>query len=143
MQTVIFDIDGTLADVNHRRHHLKGKSKDWPAFFAEMDEDSPNERMVQLCRVLAQAGYRILLLTGRPGNFRETTEEWLARFDIPYDELRMRGEGDFRSDAVLKPEMAADLRPEEVLFVVEDRAEVTRAWRKAGFVCLACEEADY
>ena len=36
MRAVICDIDGTLADVQHRLHHLEGDPKDWDGFFAEM-----------------------------------------------------------------------------------------------------------
>jgi hypothetical protein len=32
-EVIIFDIDGTLADVLKRIHHLKKKPKDWQAFF--------------------------------------------------------------------------------------------------------------
>ena len=29
----IFDLDGTLALIDHRRHLVEGETKDWPAFF--------------------------------------------------------------------------------------------------------------
>ena len=30
----VIDLDGVIADVRHRLHHLKAKPKDWDAFFA-------------------------------------------------------------------------------------------------------------
>ena len=36
----VFDIDGTLADNEHRMHHLDGK-KEWDAFFAKQHLDEP------------------------------------------------------------------------------------------------------
>jgi hypothetical protein len=35
----IFDIDGVLADVRHRVHHLEGRRKDWGAFFQAAPRD--------------------------------------------------------------------------------------------------------
>ena len=31
-KVVIFDVDGTLMNVNHRRHYVNGPNKDWKAF---------------------------------------------------------------------------------------------------------------
>ena len=36
MKAVIVDIDGTISDVEHRRHHLMAKPKNWKAFNAAM-----------------------------------------------------------------------------------------------------------
>lgn len=37
---VVFDLDGTLADGDHRLHHITGETKDWRAFFAACGDDS-------------------------------------------------------------------------------------------------------
>ena len=39
MKIAVFDIDGVLADVEHRRHHISGRPRDWPAFFAAAGDD--------------------------------------------------------------------------------------------------------
>ena len=36
-EIVIFDIDGTLADVSERIHHVRKKPKNWNAFFQGME----------------------------------------------------------------------------------------------------------
>ena len=41
MSTIICDIDGTLADLHHRLHHIKNGNKNWDAFFAEVKDDLP------------------------------------------------------------------------------------------------------
>jgi hypothetical protein len=51
-EIVIFDIDGTLADVSERIHHLKKTPKDWPAFFQGMTQDKAIRSMVRLCKIL-------------------------------------------------------------------------------------------
>ena len=38
--TVICDIDGTIADNSHRQHYLEGK-RDWKSFFEGIENDKP------------------------------------------------------------------------------------------------------
>ena len=35
-EIAIFDIDGTLADISQREHHVRKQPKNWKAFFAGM-----------------------------------------------------------------------------------------------------------
>ncbi len=35
----VFDIDGVLADVRHRLHHVAARPKDWDAFFGAAPQD--------------------------------------------------------------------------------------------------------
>ena len=35
----IFDIDGTLANCDHRLHYVKNKPKNWDAFYSECMDD--------------------------------------------------------------------------------------------------------
>jgi len=51
-EIVIFDIDGTLADVSERIHHLNRKPKNWDAFFQGMAQDKAIRSMVRLCNIL-------------------------------------------------------------------------------------------
>ena len=38
---IIVDLDGTVADLSHRLHHINGKHRNWDAFFAGVDKDTP------------------------------------------------------------------------------------------------------
>ncbi len=51
-EIVIFDIDGTLADISERVHHIKKKPKNWTAFNAGMAQDKSIHSMVRLCNLL-------------------------------------------------------------------------------------------
>lgn len=50
--TIIFDIDGTLADITHRRKFLKNVKPDWKSFNQNMGEDIINYPIVELYQTL-------------------------------------------------------------------------------------------
>jgi phosphoglycolate phosphatase-like HAD superfamily hydrolase len=54
-ELVIFDIDGTLADVSQRIRRLKKKPKNWEAFFRGMVQDKAIHSMVRLCNILLES----------------------------------------------------------------------------------------
>lgn len=142
-EMVIFDIDGTLADVSERIHHLKKKPKDWDAFFGGMAQDKAIRSMVRLCNILYAAGIRIILCSGRNEQYRDETVTWLAEQGVLYHELFLRKEKDRRSDAIVKREMLAAIEKNNVLFAVEDRDRVVEMWRSEGLVCLQCAPGEF
>ncbi len=130
--TVIVDIDGTLANVQHRLHHLKGPGKkNWKKFFREMSADEPVEIVVKWVNALTPE-YRTILITGRPEEYRRETEAWLERHGIQYDKLFMRRDGDHRPDTVVKQELLDRVGRERVAFVIEDRPPVCDMYRRCG-----------
>ena len=142
-EIVIFDIDGTLADVSERVHHLNKKPKDWDAFFQGIPQDKAIHSMVRLCNILHESGLRILLCSGRSEQYRPETVEWLARQGVKYHELLLRRDKDKRNDAVVKREMLTGLDRDKILFVVEDRKGVVEMWRSEGLVCLQCAPGEF
>ena len=142
-EIVIFDIDGTLADVSERIHHLKKKPKDWNAFFGGMAQDKAVRSMVRLCNVLYASGIQILLCSGRIEEHRQETVQWLAQKGVNYHDLRLRKDRDRRSDSVIKREMLAGIDKSKILFVVEDRSRVIEMWRSEGLVCLQCAPGEF
>src|SRR5262245_33719338 len=102
---VIFDIDGTLADVSARLHHIKKKPKDWDAFFREIPQDKAIHSMVRLCNILYESGLKIILCSGRNEQYRTDTIEWLVQQGVQYHELILRRTSDRRSDVIVKREM--------------------------------------
>lgn len=144
-QAVIFDIDGTLADVEHRIHHIRKEPPDWNAFNAEMHDDAIKEDIRHLVYAMFNKGYFILLVTGRFRQYHVATDNWLNHHGVLYHNLYMRPDGDFRSDYIIKEEIYQQLiKPHyKVLFVVEDRKTVVEMWRRNGLTCLQCAEGDY
>ena len=142
-EVVIFDIDGTLADISARVHHVRKTPKDWDAFFRGMSRDKAVHSMVRLCNLLHAAGLRIILCSGRNESHRDETVRWMERQGVRFHELRLRRDGDFRSDVVVKREMLAGIDKSRVLFVVEDRARVVEMWRSEGLVCLQCAPGEF
>ena len=144
-KAIICDLDGTLADVEHRQVHVQSKPKNWKAFHEGMVDDKLNVWCAELLSAMKKEGYRIILLTGRDEPYRKLTIEWLKRFDISYDLLLMRADKDFRPDDIVKKEIYQNvIKPEyDVIFVVDDRKKVVEMWREIGLVCLQCAWGDF
>src|SRR5580693_706300 len=128
MKIVIFDIDGTLADLRHRLHYVKNGGRNWDEFFASVGEDRPIWPMIELFHALASE-YRIIIVSGRNETIREATEKWLWEHNITaYAGLYMRPKGDHRQDYIVKKEILAIIRKDfphaEISFVVDDRPSV-------------------
>ncbi|MCW2715381.1 MAG: nucleotidase [Frankiales bacterium] len=129
----VFDIDGVLADVRHRVHHVEGRRRDWTAFFAAAPYDTPLAEGVALA-VESAKECDVLYVTGRPEQCRTATLQWFERHGLPPGELCMRSARDRRPARVAKPEMLARaLRGRIVALVVDDDEQVCRAYEQAGF----------
>jgi len=141
-EIVIFDIDGTLADVSERVHHINKKPKNWDAFF-QISQDKAIQSMVRLCNILYASGIKIILCSGRSEQYRPETVEWMTQQGVKYHELLLRRGNDRRSDVIVKREMLAGIDRSRILFVVEDRSGVVEMWRSEGLVCLQCAPGEF
>lgn len=144
-QSVIFDMDGTLADIGHRRHHVETKPKNWRAFNAALSADLPNAHIVQLARMYRDAGWTIIVCSGREDVYRTETVEWMERHGVPHDRLYMRPAKDYRSDDVVKAELLKQIRTDgfDPPLAVDDRDRVVAMWRANGLTCLQCAPGDF
>ena len=132
----IVDIDGVVADVRHRLHHLEHRPKNWKGFFADAERDEPHVEGVELVKLLA-AEHEIIFLTGRPGNLKRATANWLERHGMGGHRLVMRPAGDRRPAAVVKVELLAELgEGRRIEIVVDDDDAVIEAMRRAGYTTL-------
>lgn len=133
---IVFDLDGTLALVDHRTHHIRGKEKDWKAFYEACDQDEPYEAVLAVARALVLNGYKLWIVSGREDSVRRKTADWLQRHHIAYDQLLMRPTGDYTADHDLKKRWLESTLPRDrILCVYEDRDNVVKMWRDAGIPC--------
>ena len=133
---VLCDIDGTIADCSHRQMYVQGEGKkDWKTFFSMMDEDTPRLDVIKTVMEYKAKGHEIILLTARPEDYREMTEEWVAKHtDIDPLTIIMRNSGDKRPDNEVKQQMFEmyfkDKYPIETM--IDDRPVVIRMWQEIG-----------
>lgn len=141
-KAIIVDLDGTLCNVKHRRHHIENKR--WDKFYEELTNDKPNLWCLEIIRRFSLD--EIVFVSGRPDNYRAKTIEWLRFFTNHGDcKLLMRKEGDFRKDSVVKEEIYREqIKPlYDVMFCIDDRKQVVDMWRSIGLTCLQCAEGDF
>lgn len=141
-KAVIFDIDGTLANNNHRS----------PYYLDSLLADRPIPFVVETLKHYFQQGYRIILVSGRhkgthenPTKHYENTERWLMSNRIPYDKLFMREHNDRRKDDIVKEEIFwNNIEPySNVRAAYDDRDRVVAMWRRIGVPCFQVEYGDF
>jgi hypothetical protein len=142
---VVFDIDGTVADIDHRLHHIKSKPKNWAAF----DAAAKNDVVIKATRnlyfsLLYDSGHDLVFATGRNERNRKQTESWLAANGFKgYVKLYMRNATDFRQDSLVKQDMLNLIIAEfgkKPDLVFEDRTRVVKMWRDNGIFVLDCNQ---
>ena len=164
--TIIFDLDGTLADIEARRiKSQKPNGKlDWDIFFDadNIKLDKPKHEVIRCLQMFRDQGYKIVIFSGRNDRSYHTTKEWLSNHNIFYDLLVLRpdkfkdeswpvAEGNpatykmrFMPDEILKKEMLdAFVNIDDVFLVFDDRKKVVDMWRGLGLTCFEVEEAHF
>lgn len=153
----IFDLDGTLALIDHRRHLVEGDKKDWRAFFAACVDDEPNTPILTIFNSLVMEermdrdANEVWIFSGRSDEVRAQTIQWLDKWswwfvhgiETGCAQLKMRKAGDYTPDEVLKKQWLNAMLPEDrarLVCVFDERDKVVRMWRAAGVTC--CQVAE-
>ena len=150
----IFDLDGTLADIEVRRLvSTKNDGKiDWGMFFdpKNIELDKPHRHIITLAQMLKDVGVKILILSGRSKGTKDATVEWLSKYNVPYTVLKMRPtskEWMYMPDDKLKQYWLDDLFPDDkkkdILFIFDDRDKVVKMWRNNNLPCLQVAEGNF
>lgn len=142
MFDIIVDIDGTIANGDHRVHLLRQKKKDWKNYLKGVMDDTVHEDIVWICNALKSAGARLVLCSGRSEDEREDTEQWFREKNITFfEKMYLRPSGDFRNDAIVKAELYEQMLKDgyDPKIVFEDREHVVDMWRNMGLRCLEVE----
>lgn len=142
--TYIFDIDGTLANTQHRTHLLPNNGGSWQQFFEAQSNDPLIEPVGYLLKTLAEK-HTIICVSGRPDTYREMTREWLALHNLPVELLLMRRKTDKRPDNEVKRDIyTKTIKPYfNVKMIFDDRDMVVKMWREIGLVCAQMNYGDF
>tara|TARA_Y100000310_G_scaffold344309_1_gene456336 strand:+ start:897 stop:1361 length:465 start_codon:yes stop_codon:yes gene_type:complete len=149
---VIFDLDGTLADIEDRRKlSLKENGKlDWDKFFDpdNIHCDKPNHSVIKMAQILDESGHKIVIFSGRSKGTRLSTLQWLSKHNVPFHILRMRPTNKlYIADDQLKQDWLDEIFPgehkENIVAVFDDRNKVVDMWRKNGLPCFQVAPGDF
>ena len=151
--TVIFDLDGTLALIDDRRAlATKDNGKmDWDVFFdpSNIDLDLPNDPVIKMAQLLDSQGFKIVIFSGRSKATKDVTKDWLNKFGVPSNILKMRPTGNgfqFMPDDKLKKKWLDDIfgdNKDRILCVFDDRQKVVNMWRDNGIDCFQVADGNF
>tara|TARA_B100000925_G_C21932721_1_gene440973 strand:- start:632 stop:1069 length:438 start_codon:yes stop_codon:yes gene_type:complete len=125
---ILCDIDGTVANNDHRQHFLEGK-KDWDNFFGALDQDQPIYEIIKKMNYEHDKGREIIFLTGRPERYRDSTEKWLKQyFSFPL-RVVMRPNKNKKNKLLTKKEMfEQNFDIDEIFYVIDNDEQLLKMW---------------
>lgn len=136
---IIFDVDGTLADVSPYLHHIRNINddpdfkKDYDKFHEESINALPNPEVVEMLNKAFFNQKHVIVVTSRREYWRGITSYWLAKHDIGHHALYMRKDGDFRPDYEVKKDILLKIKKHwRVIHAVDDNPEVLKLWYEYG-----------
>ena len=166
-KTIIFDLDGTLANIDVRRDiSTKPNGKlNWEIFASPasiLNFDTPNDPVIKMAQMFHNDGFKIVIFSGRNDRGFDATVQWLNDFKVPFDLLVMRpdkfkdkswpiADGNpatpdmrFMPDEILKKKMLdAFVDINDVFLVVDDRDKVVKMWRDLGLNTFQVAPGDF
>jgi FMN phosphatase YigB (HAD superfamily) len=130
---VIFDVDGTLANVDPYLHLVRGPNRDYNAFHEASIDALPNFEVVEMLNQAFFDQKHIIIVTSRKENWRGLTSQWLAKNDIGNHALYMRKDDDNRPDYEVKKDILIQIKKYwNVIHAVDDNPNVIRLWEDHG-----------
>ena len=151
---VIFDLDGTLADIDDRRKKSKKDNGKMylDKFFDPVNIwlDQPNHPVIKMAQVLSDTGHKIAIFSGRSKATKSVTKDWLKTNQVPFDVIKMRPTSHpwkFMPDDKLKQIWLDDLFPkkdkDKIVCIFDDRSKVVDMWRDNGLTCMQVAPGDF
>ena len=133
---IIFDLDGTLANCDHRRHFVefpgtwewiekeqvylhhdsgvkREKIIDYKAFYEACDQDDPIQHTLEILINCMLSGRKVEIWSGRCSSVREKTMDWLKR--NLYSSHRIRSSLLYDPELKVKMREIGDSTPDDVL----------------------------
>lgn len=128
ISAVVFDIDGTLAKMVNRS----------PYDYSKVSSDECHYDVLEMLLTFSHLNVPIIILSGRPESCRKDTEEWLRKYNIIVDNVKvflyMRQTDDTRADYIVKYELFDKYirNNYRIKAWFDDRQQVVDAMRNIG-----------
>ena len=132
---ILVDLDGTLA--------LRGSRS--PYDWASVSSDTVNEPVMEIVKLLADASYTIIVVSGRDEVCRDDSVQWLDEHLGKQYLLLMRSRGDNRRDELVKAEFWQWITAQgfQVKLALDDRNRCVDLWRAFGVTTLQVAPGDF
>ena len=144
-QTIIFDVDGTIADVEHRRHFVNGNN-DWDSFRKETVNDTPVQWVCDIAKRFIAQGDEVAFFSARNESERDITEKQISDWiGDGHKGVFLRPDDDFTPDDVFKSELADKFidMGGKIDLIFDDRQKVVDMWRDKGFTVVQVADGDF
>ena len=142
---IIFDVDGTLMDIEHRRHFVVQRPKDFDSFRAATKDDTPKNDIFAIAKALKATGHRIIISSGRNKSQMDITVEQINRNGLEFDAIFMRSDQDWRQDFIVKEGMLKKMQDAgfDPTMAFDDRQQVVDMWRRHGLTVMQVDIGDF
>ena len=140
---VVFDLDGTIANHDHRHHLVTGENKNWDLFFSRCVADTPNNHVIGALNSHLNSGHRVEIWSGRSAVVETETRAWLNHHGIePLLLTHMRPVNDHTEDDLLKLSwlLACGEQPD---IVYDDRDILVNMFRENNIPCFQVAPGSY
>ena len=120
--TIILDVDGTVAEMHDRG----------PFEWKKVGQDKPRWFIIDMAINYKRQGYNVVVVSGRSDECYQETFDWLMKHDVPFTELHMRKQGDFRKDNAVKEEIFWTHLADKynIVAAIDDRPQMIRLWHE-------------
>jgi len=127
----IYDVDGTLANVDPYLHYVRSSNRDYDAFHEASINALPNIEVLEMLNNSVSDGHAILIVTSRKEKWRGLTSMWLAKNDARSHALFMRADEDNRPDYEVKKDILNKISNQwDVVHAVDDNPSVIALWQE-------------
>lgn len=146
-RVVIFDYDGTLSDGTHRLHLLPTENQhlteSWIPFNSACIWDSPIQDTIDVMNAMYDAGFYVIVLTGRSDHVEYESVKWLKNAGARYHLLEMRKRTDNRKDTIIKEEFLRKIGLHNIVAAWDDSPNVIEHFRSLGITTYqVCDYGD-
>ena len=154
---VVFDLDGTIADVRHRMHHIKPNPSHDPVtgkrvprrydlFHAACGQDGVIHPVAQIYEdFVRNPDVTVIVLSGRDHSEYDKTVYWFqTRGLLLPDELILKQGDQMVPDTEQKARIADELEAKygrKISMVFDDRDRVVKMWKERGTFVFNVEQA--